>query len=431
MDPQSPIRAPDANRASSPSPEKLVDEPVLWHGRAITLLQNTTCCLYDLFLICIESLLNFLKSLRELARDKPLTLLEKHYGAGIYRDGHFTCYMNATIQALRFIPEFPPLPEKPKLPVGATKDDIATCLKIEKELNEKQEVRNRLDALRKALKERRLQSYEIRNFLQFLIGRGFHINPAQQQDVHEFFVFLLDQIGAPNFKFKMQVFHQFKLPINMLDKTENIGNNISLGMESAPENTPLQDLIVQNEVTTEEIEKQKLQKHYISLKPQERKQEGFGDGVDAEKTLGALPDTLDVHTLKSVQLAEPAPEFLPILLKRFTFDKKSQNLTKKKQSILPSPEIEFPVMGQGNSTKTARYKLDAILIHSGSSMQFGHYYTYVPKKDGYLVFDDDTVTFKKTDELFQDTCKNGYLFFYRLKGVVQKDEGKAQAAHVK
>ena len=137
-------------------------------------------------------------------------------------------------------------------------------------------------------------------------------------------------------------------------------------------------------------------------------------------------------TLQSVHLgATSLPLALPIVLKRFSYDKEAQRPTKQTTRIIPSETIDFPLAGE--ESKKARYELKSIVIHDGSTPRGGHYYTYVPcpsleeQQKSYIEFDDSSVRRHEDAEkskkgifktVHEDVCKNGYIFFYQFKQFV-------------
>jgi uncharacterized UBP type Zn finger protein len=414
MDPVRSSLAIDGRNTPSPLPE----EEHFWNSRPVKLLKNCGCCLYELFMICMENLLLFLRSLRDLGENGSLNDLEKRHGAGIYRRGN-TCYINSVVQALRFHPPFPPIQQLAG--PGNTREEILKHLDKQKELELQAEMRKQLEQLISTLQpgesQRRLKSSEISKFLDYAIEKGFQVQDSRsaQQDASELFTFLMDKIGMPNFKYKLQVLYEFGAPINSLDKTNYEENHISIGIHPGAR-TSIQELITRN-VITETIEKKDLQNSYKNLSPQERKEAGFDK--EAKKTVRQMNEKEDVRTLQSIQLGPNPPQILPIVLKRFTHEVKKTDkavfveLKKEMREIDPSPELTFSLIGE--NAQTVRYKLKSIIVHIGSSIKSGHYRIYIPhesEQGKYLRFDDADVHSVKAEKYNPEMRQNGYLFFY-------------------
>lgn len=64
------------------------------------------------------------------------------------------------------------------------------------------------------------------------------------------------------------------------------------------------------------------------------------------------------------------------------------------------------------------YTMYAAIVHEGSSMSSGHYYTLAKTEDGWHLFNDDTVTKCNEDQIqFLRPCNTPYMLFYRRNDV--------------
>lgn len=73
-------------------------------------------------------------------------------------------------------------------------------------------------------------------------------------------------------------------------------------------------------------------------------------------------------------------------------------------------------MSSGESTRLAKYQLYAVVVHSGMSMDAGHYYTYASDEpDSWYMFNDSYVTKCGVGDVHRLRAPNTpYILFYRL-----------------
>ncbi|PXF48005.1 Ubiquitin carboxyl-terminal hydrolase 42 [Gracilariopsis chorda] len=100
-----------------------------------------------------------------------------------------------------------------------------------------------------------------------------------------------------------------------------------------------------------------------------------------------------------------APNVLTLHLKRF-------DRTRKDARFIAFPNVLdlAPYMYGRPSEATALYKLSAILIHQGTSRQFGHYFAYVRNANGNWSLKDDSTS--RTVDLSTVMRQKAYLLFY-------------------
>jgi ubiquitin C-terminal hydrolase len=101
-----------------------------------------------------------------------------------------------------------------------------------------------------------------------------------------------------------------------------------------------------------------------------------------------------------------APKTLCIHIKRF-----SSFLTKRSNLITFPESIDISQVLSNTFQTNTKYKLKAVINHSGSNLNFGHYYTYAYSNihEKWFNFNDENVM--EIDKKFLCT-PNAYLLFY-------------------
>lgn len=112
-----------------------------------------------------------------------------------------------------------------------------------------------------------------------------------------------------------------------------------------------------------------------------------------------------------------APRYLVLTLKYFKYDKKINMRTKLTHKVHHSPKISVKVSSEdGLPAHCVQYRLYAAVVHSGVSMDSGHYYTYgsdQPDDGSWYKFNDSVVTECKIDALKSLRSPNTpYVLFY-------------------
>ncbi|MBS0634525.1 MAG: hypothetical protein JSR37_03585 [Verrucomicrobia bacterium] len=113
-----------------------------------------------------------------------------------------------------------------------------------------------------------------------------------------------------------------------------------------------------------------------------------------------------------VESVENAPEFFCARLRRFSQNPQTGLRTKDKTPIAHSLKVEFEVK---ESDEKVGYDLQAITVHSGQTLDGGHYYCYL-LYDGKIYKYDDLIGVELVaDEakVWQDVLTNGYIFHYK------------------
>lgn len=87
-----------------------------------------------------------------------------------------------------------------------------------------------------------------------------------------------------------------------------------------------------------------------------------------------------------------APSHLILTLKHFHYDSESRLRTKLRHKVMYNEVIKVPVVSQSSVT-TETYNLYAAVVHSGYSLDYGHYFTYAcDSKNDWYKFNDNWVS---------------------------------------
>jgi ubiquitin C-terminal hydrolase len=335
------------------------------------------------------------KALRAVSSPKRVpetTALNTAFGAGMVNSGN-SCYMNATLQALRASQKVRSFLLDPKREQHALADaTLATFCELEQP----------------GTKPFSFESDSA--FREFVVQCakenkcGWHPSgKTSQEDADEFLNSFLDLINVPNFDFRFKMDYDFPIRIPSLEKSGGRANRISLSIKDNPAGISIQDLISKN-VCTELFERD------AALNAANFKREHSRAEI---KKVENMAEKLDVKTVQE-HIFKSAPSFLPITLKRYTHDENGAQ--KDDKLIKPSDTLEITL----ENGKKAHYALQAIVLHTGGkSIHSGHYYTYVPKMiDGekkWVKYNDDRVTVHSEEHVLDDIMKNGYIYLYDRK----------------
>lgn len=127
-----------------------------------------------------------------------------------------------------------------------------------------------------------------------------------------------------------------------------------------------------------------------------------------------------------------APTHLILTLKHFSYDSESRLRTKLPHKVAYSESIKLPV-STPNSTVTEAYQLYAAVVHSGYSMDYGHYFTYAcDSKQNWYKFNDCCVL-KTTLEDFKrlEPPDTPYILFYEKctssEGMFEEEKPELQS----
>lgn len=110
------------------------------------------------------------------------------------------------------------------------------------------------------------------------------------------------------------------------------------------------------------------------------------------------------------------PRYLVLTLKYFKYDKKINMRTKLTHNVSHSPKISVKYSSENGPMMHQQYRLYAAVVHSGVSMDSGHYYTYgsdQPDDGSWYKFNDSFVTECKISALNSLRSPNTpYVLFY-------------------
>ena len=110
--------------------------------------------------------------------------------------------------------------------------------------------------------------------------------------------------------------------------------------------------------------------------------------------------------------------YLIIHLKRFTQDGQKNN------TCINFPLIDLDITNCVNSENTNNqyiYDLYAINHHSGTTMDFGHYWSSCKNLDGnWYNFNDADVSKYSNENLSQQLINDAYILFYQRKKIIRK-----------
>lgn len=113
------------------------------------------------------------------------------------------------------------------------------------------------------------------------------------------------------------------------------------------------------------------------------------------------------------------PRYLVLTLKYFKYDKKINMRTKLTHNVNHSPKISVKYASE-DGPKHQQYRLYAAVVHSGVSMDSGHYYTYgsdQPDDGSWYKFNDSFVTECNISALKSLRSPNTpYVLFYERDG---------------
>ncbi|CAH2035234.1 unnamed protein product, partial [Iphiclides podalirius] len=134
-----------------------------------------------------------------------------------------------------------------------------------------------------------------------------------------------------------------------------------------------------------------------------------GDNRYACVDCGALRDAE-----RSVTIENP-PRYLVLVLKNFKFEPKLQVQTKLMLTMFYNDTVTLPTRSR---TDRSAYTVYAAIIHEGTTLDSGHYYTLAKDNNQWFSYNDEVVTPAEPDHLH--TLKRSstpYVLFYRRTDV--------------
>lgn len=129
----------------------------------------------------------------------------------------------------------------------------------------------------------------------------------------------------------------------------------------------------------------------------------------------------DHNELILVESEESAPQFFVGRVARFTLDLQRGVKRKRFDQITPNASLGFKIKGREDENERVFYDLIAITVHSGYTIDSGHYYTYFRSevKGVWQFFKYDDIkgpSFCDGSQAMMDAAENGYLYYYRKRG---------------
>lgn len=124
------------------------------------------------------------------------------------------------------------------------------------------------------------------------------------------------------------------------------------------------------------------------------------------------------------------PRYLVLTLKYFKYDKKINMRTKLTHNVNHNPKLSVKVSSDdGMGERFVQYRLYAAVVHSGVSMDSGHYYTYgsdQPDDGSWYKFNDSLVTECNITALKSLRSPNTpYVLFYERENDSEHSNGTA------
>lgn len=112
-----------------------------------------------------------------------------------------------------------------------------------------------------------------------------------------------------------------------------------------------------------------------------------------------------------------APQYLILTLKHFKYDQKYNLRAKLLHKVCYEELVNIKVMpnNEAGLEYTQSYQLYAAVVHSGVSMESGHYFTYASDHCGWYKFDDSYVAKCSVSELHElQPPHTPYILFYKM-----------------
>ncbi|CAK83088.1 unnamed protein product (macronuclear) [Paramecium tetraurelia] len=305
-----------------------------------------------------------------------------------FHNPKYNCYMNAALQCLLSIPKF-----------------IRKILKIQKQSN-RQFTTACQDLIRLIQGTIPGQSINL-DLLAFICQQKF--KPTQQQDSHEFLLFILSQIQEELIGKKNSEKQEFLSATEAWETytrrnpdlitelfTGQISNkNYCLKCKKTCEvYDPILDLNlpIQNTPGLQEIKLMDCLKNYF------KEEQIFNDWQCN------LCQYKNKFLLRQLQITHK-PQFLIIHLKRFAQVPRNQKI----QNEISYPEILNMKEYCTENVVNPEYKLKGLISHQGQ-INSGHYKAYTRRQNVWYEFDDDVVTIDKKNRHLTD--KGAYIIFY-------------------
>ena len=120
---------------------------------------------------------------------------------------------------------------------------------------------------------------------------------------------------------------------------------------------------------------------------------------------------------QALRAFDSQPKWTIFNLTRFTYNTETNTSSKVFSIVNPTKKLTIPYftdLSLQEPDATMELELKAITVHSGSTLNGGHYYAYVYNKNlnKWIKYNDSSVSLVKEEIVMTDSKKNGYQFLY-------------------
>ncbi|TGZ58518.1 hypothetical protein CRM22_009611 [Opisthorchis felineus] len=329
-------------------------------------------------LSCCTMGLNSSQLEKEIADDR--TLINERY-FGLVNFGN-TCYCNSVLQALFFCKPFREKVLQYRLTKSHKKETLLSCLA---------DLFHAITTQKKSVGQ-----IAPKKFISRLKRENGAFDNYLQQDAHEFLIYILNEISDI-----LQAEQQADQQLRKAERSDNDKNPDSISADRSQ--NWIQD-IFQGCLTNET--------RCLTCENVRTKDEDFLDlSVDIAQNcsivycLKFFSDTEMMQSenkyycefcrckqeaQKCMRVKKP-PLILALHLKRFKYSEEVNSFTKLSCRVVFPTELRLPNTSGGAADQNWLYKLIAVVVHSGSGPNRGHYVTLVKSHGLWLLFDDEVV----------------------------------------
>ena len=246
------------------------------------------------------------------------------------------------------------------------------------------------------------------------INNTFVIN--EQHDSQEMIIFLLDNIhealkydvdvnyqGKSKNKTDLIVIESINELSKILNKKYSIINELFFGM--------FYNELLSNEENSKGTFISKKYEHFNNLTLQfagnnliENLDLFFKDELLDTPILNETTD-IKQKAYKTIKISN-APPYLFITLKKYDINQKS-----KESYEIPIDELKFSKYCVGYDEYNCIYQLIGVICHVGS-LNFGHYYSIIKKKDKWYMCNDNNISEFNIEKQYKIINKNAYVLLY-------------------
>ncbi|KAF7257016.1 hypothetical protein EG68_04935 [Paragonimus skrjabini miyazakii] len=358
---------------------------------------------------CCTMGLNSSQLEKEIADDRTLSN-ERYFGLVNFGN---TCYCNSVLQALFFCKPFREKVLQYRLSRNNKKENLLSCLA---------DLFHAITTQKKSVGQ-----IAPKKFINRLKRENGAFDNYLQQDAHEFLIYILNEIAD---------ILQAEQPTDKSNRFSDVGDDSGRSNQS---NNWIKE-IFQGCLTNET--------RCLTCENVRTKDEDFLDlSVDVAQNssivycLKCFSDTEMMQSenkyycefcrckqeaQKCMRVKKP-PLILALHLKRFKYSEEMNSFTKLSCRVVFPTELRLPNTSGGASDHNWLYKLIAVVVHSGSGPNRGHYVTLVKSHDLWLLFDDEVVDkicsvnledfFGQSTAWAAKSSYTAYILFYEASNV--------------